>query len=98
MTGTIRNKPTIRNNPLRNRQEKHRRVRTRAASSRIRASKYSGVARKRRVHRNDRRDTVDDQSDERNLHIDRWDPEYQFIEMEEYFEWVEKTYGPIGEW
>ncbi|MBI20016.1 MAG: hypothetical protein CMB73_05525 [Euryarchaeota archaeon] len=98
MTGTIRNKPTIHNKPLRNCRVKGRRVRTRAASTRIRASNYSGAARKRREHRKDRRDTVDDQSDDRNLHIDHWDPEYQLIEMEEYWSRIEKMYGPIEEW
>jgi len=98
MTGTIRNKPTINNKPLRNCRVKGRRVRTRAASTRIRASNYSGTARKRREHRKDRRDTVDDQTDEKNLRIDHLDPEYQLNEMEEYWLRLEKTCGPIDSW
>ena len=93
MTGTIRNKPTRRHT-----LKKGHRLQTRAARGRIRASTYSVSASKRSANRKGRREVVDDQVEEINLHIDHWDPEYQAMELDEYFEWIEKTYGPFSEW
>jgi hypothetical protein len=92
MTGTIRNKPTRRT------LEKGHRLQTRAFRTRIRASNYSVSANKRSANRKGRREIVDGQMEDTELHIDHWDPERQLLELDEYFEWIEKTYGPFSEW
>ena len=92
MTGTIRNKPT------RCSLEKGSRRHTRSARARVRASNYSVSANKRRFHRKEQRVIVDDQTDERDLHIDNWDIEHYCNELDEYFKRIEKIYGPISEW